>query len=50
MFGAVFLLARFLQFLRFYSPLEPGLAVLHWTLYGVGMGLFFAPVLVRSDR
>ena len=28
MFGAIFLLVQFLQFARFYSPLEAGLAVL----------------------
>ena len=47
MFGAIFLLAQFLQFVRFYSPLEAGLAVLPWTL----APMFVAPIAgALSDR
>ena len=47
MFGAIFLLAQFLQFVRFYSPLEAGLAILPWTL----APMFVAPVAgALSDR
>jgi EmrB/QacA subfamily drug resistance transporter len=47
MFGAIFLLAQFLQFARFYSPLEAGLAILPWTL----APMFVAPVAgALSDR
>ena len=47
MFGAIFLLVQFLQFARFYSPLEAGMSILPWTL---------APIIVApiagalSDR
>lgn len=40
MFGAIFLLAQFLQFARAYSPLEAGAAILPWTL----APMFVAPV------
>jgi EmrB/QacA subfamily drug resistance transporter len=47
MFGAIFLLAQFLQFVRFYSPLEAGAAILPWTL----APMFVAPVAgALSDR
>ena len=47
MFGAIFLLVQFLQFARFYSPLEAGLAVLPWTL----APMFVAPIAgALSDR
>jgi EmrB/QacA subfamily drug resistance transporter len=47
MFGAIFLLAQFLQFVRAYSPLEAGLAVLPWTL----APMFVAPIAgALSDR
>ena len=47
MFGAIFLLAQFLQFVRFYSPLEAGLAILPWTL----APMFVAPIAgALSDR
>jgi EmrB/QacA subfamily drug resistance transporter len=47
MFGAIFLLAQFLQFVRFYTPLEAGLAVLPWTL----APMFVAPIAgALSDR
>jgi EmrB/QacA subfamily drug resistance transporter len=47
MFGAIFLLAQFLQFVRFYSPLEAGMAVLPWTL----APMFVAPIAGGlSDR
>jgi EmrB/QacA subfamily drug resistance transporter len=47
MFGAIFLLAQFLQFVRFYSPLEAGAAILPWTL----APMFVAPIAgAMSDR
>ena len=47
MFGSIFLLAQFLQFVRFYSPLEAGLAILPWTL----APMFVAPIAgALSDR
>lgn len=47
MFGSIFLLAQFLQFARFYSPLEAGLAILPWTLAPI----FVAPIAgAMSDR
>ena len=47
MFGAIFLLAQFLQFVRLYSPLEAGAAILPWTL----APMFVAPVAgTLSDR
>ena len=47
MFGAIFLLAQFLQFVRFYTPLEAGLAILPWTL----APMFVAPIAgALSDR
>ncbi len=47
MFGAIFLLAQFLQFVRGYSPLEAGAAILPWTL----APMFVAPVAgALSDR
>jgi EmrB/QacA subfamily drug resistance transporter len=47
MFGAIFLLAQFLQFVRFYSPLEAGAAILPWTL----APMFVAPIAgALSDR
>jgi MFS family permease len=47
MFGSIFLLAQFLQFVRFYSPLEAGAAILPWTL----APMFVAPVAgALSDR
>jgi EmrB/QacA subfamily drug resistance transporter len=47
MFGAIFLLAQFLQFVREYSPLEAGAAILPWTL----APMFVAPVAgALSDR
>jgi EmrB/QacA subfamily drug resistance transporter len=47
MFGSIFLLAQFLQFVRSYTPLEAGAAVLPWTL----APMFVAPVAgALSDR
>jgi EmrB/QacA subfamily drug resistance transporter len=47
MFGSIFLLAQFLQFVRFYSPLEAGAAILPWTL----APMFVAPIAgALSDR
>jgi MFS family permease len=47
MFGSIFLLAQFLQFVRFYSPLEAGMAILPWTL----APMLVAPVAgALSDR
>jgi EmrB/QacA subfamily drug resistance transporter len=47
MFGAIFLLAQFLQVVQHYSPLEAGLRTLPWT----GMPVFIAPVAgALSDR
>jgi EmrB/QacA subfamily drug resistance transporter len=47
MFGAIFLLAQFLQFVRGYSPLEAGAAILPWTL----APMFVAPIAgALSDR
>ncbi len=47
MFGAIFLLAQFLQTVQGYSPLEAGLRTLPWT----GMPVLVAPVAgVLSDR
>ncbi|MFV2064503.1 MAG: DHA2 family efflux MFS transporter permease subunit, partial [Chloroflexota bacterium] len=47
MFGAIFLLAQFLQFAQLYSPLEAGLAILPWTL----APMFVAPIAgALSDR
>jgi EmrB/QacA subfamily drug resistance transporter len=47
MFGAIFLLAQFLQFVRAYSPIEAGAAILPWTL----APMFVAPVAgALSDR
>ncbi len=47
MFGSIFLLAQFLQFVRSYSPLEAGAAILPWTL----APMFVAPVAgALSDR
>jgi EmrB/QacA subfamily drug resistance transporter len=47
MFGAIFLLAQFLQFVRSYSPLEAGAAILPWTL----APMFVAPIAgAMSDR
>jgi EmrB/QacA subfamily drug resistance transporter len=47
MFGSIFLLAQFLQFVQGYSPLEAGLAVLPWTL----APMFVAPIAgAMSDR
>jgi EmrB/QacA subfamily drug resistance transporter len=47
MFGAIFLLAQFLQFVRAYSPLEAGAAILPWTL----APMFVAPIAgAMSDR
>ena len=47
MFGAIFLLVQFLQFARFYSPLEAGMAILPWTIAPI----FIAPIAgALSDR
>ncbi|MGI9557574.1 MAG: DHA2 family efflux MFS transporter permease subunit [Solirubrobacterales bacterium] len=47
MFGAIFLLAQFLQTVQGYSPLEAGLRTLPWT----GMPLLIAPIAgALSDR
>ncbi|HEY2508914.1 MAG TPA: DHA2 family efflux MFS transporter permease subunit [Streptosporangiaceae bacterium] len=47
MFGAIFLLAQFLQVVQHYSPLEAGLRTLPWT----GMPVLIAPIAgVLSDR
>jgi len=47
MFGSIFLLAQFLQFVRFYSPLEAGAAILPWTL----APMIVAPIAgALSDR
>ena len=47
MFGAIFLLAQFLQTVQGYSPLEAGLRTLPWT----AMPMFIAPVAgALSDR
>ena len=47
MFGAIFLLTQFLQFVRGYSPLEAGAAILPWTL----APMFVAPIAgALSDR
>jgi EmrB/QacA subfamily drug resistance transporter len=47
MFGAIFLLAQFLQTVQGYSPLEAGLRTLPWT----AMPMFIAPIAgALSDR
>lgn len=47
MFGAIFLLAQFLQVVQGYSPLEAGLAILPWTI----APMFVAPIAgALSDR
>jgi len=47
MFGAIFLLAQFLQVVQGYSPLEAGLRTLPWT----GMPILVAPIAgMLSDR
>jgi EmrB/QacA subfamily drug resistance transporter len=47
MFGAIFLLAQFLQTVQHYSPLQAGLRTLPWT----GMPLLIAPIAGSlSDR
>lgn len=47
MFGAIFLLAQFLQTVQHYSPLEAGLRTLPWT----GMPIIVAPLAgLLSDR
>ena len=47
LFGSVFLLAQFFQFVQGYTPLEAGLRTLPWTL----MPIFVAPIAgVLSDR
>jgi len=47
MFGAIFLLAQFLQVVQHYSPLEAGLRTLPWT----GMPVLVAPIAgALSDR
>ena len=46
-FGSIFLLAQFFQFVQGYSPLEAGLRTLPWT----GMPILVAPIAgVLSDR
>ena len=47
MFGAIFLLAQFLQTVQGYSPLDAGLRILPWT----AMPIFIAPIAgALSDR
>jgi EmrB/QacA subfamily drug resistance transporter len=47
LFGSVFLLAQFFQFVQGYTPLEAGIRTLPWTL----MPIFVAPIAgVLSDR
>src|SRR5690348_13980630 len=47
LFGSVFLLAQFFQFVQGYTPLEAGLRTLPWTL----MPIFVAPIAgILSDR
>ncbi|MFN8622361.1 MAG: MFS transporter [Chloroflexota bacterium] len=47
MFGSVFLLTQFLQFVQGYSPVQAGLRVLPWTI----MPIFVAPIAgASSDR
>ncbi len=47
LFGSVFLLAQFFQFVQGYTPLEAGVRTLPWTL----MPIFVAPIAgVLSDR
>ena len=47
MFGAIFLLSQFLQFVQGYSPLQAGLRVLPWTIAPI----FVAPIAgALSDR
>ncbi|MFL5778915.1 MAG: DHA2 family efflux MFS transporter permease subunit, partial [Chloroflexota bacterium] len=47
LFGSIFLLAQFFQFVQGYSPLEAGLRTLPWTL----MPIFVAPIAgILSDR
>jgi MFS family permease len=47
MFGSVFLLTQFLQFVQGYSPFQAGLRVLPWTI----MPIFVAPIAgASSDR
>ncbi|HXW34545.1 MAG TPA: DHA2 family efflux MFS transporter permease subunit, partial [Acidimicrobiales bacterium] len=47
MFGSIFFLSQFLQFVQHYSPFEAGLRVLPWT----GMPMLVAPIAARlADR
>jgi EmrB/QacA subfamily drug resistance transporter len=47
MFGSIFLLAQFLQFVQGYSPLQAGLRILPWTIAPI----FVAPIAgALSDR
>ncbi len=47
LFGSVFLLAQFFQFVQGYTPLEAGVRTLPWTL----MPIFVAPIAgILSDR
>jgi EmrB/QacA subfamily drug resistance transporter len=47
MFGAIFFLSQFLQFVQHYSPLQAGLRVLPWT----AMPMLVAPIAARlADR
>ena len=47
LFGSIFLLAQFFQFVQGYTPLEAGVRTLPWTL----MPIFVAPIAgVLSDR
>lgn len=46
-FGSIFLLSQFFQFVQHYTPLQAGLRVLPWTI----MPMFVAPVAgILSDR
>src|SRR4029453_17416703 len=47
MFGSIFLLAQFLQFVQGYSPFQAGLRILPWTVAPI----FVAPIAgAMSDR
>jgi MFS family permease len=46
-FGSIFLLSQFFQFVQHYTPLQAGLRVLPWTI----MPMFVAPIAgILSDR